>query len=252
MKIRTCIVDDEIPARARVRRLLVRESDIEIVGEAASGDEAIRLVGELHPDLLFLDVQMPPPDGLAVLRAIRDEWVPCTVFTTAHSEHAVAAFELHALDYLLKPFTQERFRAALDRVRRQLAQASGDGGRIDAYLQSAAVARLPVERFLVKTNERYLVVRAADIEWVEAAANYVVLHTATGNHVLRRTLAALERELDPQRFFRTSRSALVNLAAVREVRTAAAADHVVVLGSGARVALARGLRSFHARLQAAH
>jgi two-component system, LytTR family, response regulator len=251
MKIRTLIVDDEIPARARVRRLLDHENDIEIVGEAANGDEAIRLVGELHPDLLFLDVQMPPPDGLAVLRALRGEWLPCTVFTTAHAEHAVAAFELHALDYLLKPFTQERFRATLTRVRQQLTQKSSGDERMGAFLQSDAVARTPVERFLVKTNERYLVVRASDIEWVEAAANYVVLHTTTGTHVLRRTLAALEGELDPRRFFRTSRSALVNLATVREVQTVATDEHVVFLQSGARVSLTRGLRSFHARLQGA-
>jgi two-component system LytT family response regulator len=250
MKIRTLIVDDEPPAREKLRTLLAAENDIELCGEAGNGDDAIRLIGELRPDLLFLDVQMPAPDGLAVLRAVRDEWLPCTVFTTAHAEHAVEAFALHALDYLLKPFSRARFAAALDRARHELARRDGRADeRVGALLRDPAVGTTPTERFLVKTNERYCVVRSGEIEWVEAAANYVVLHTSQGNHILRRTLAGLEAELDPARFFRVSRSALVQLDRVRAIEAVRAGEHVLSLESGARVAMTCGLRDLQQRLQ---
>lgn len=248
--IRTLIVDDEPPARVKLRTLLGAESAIEVCGEASNGDDAIRLIGELRPDLLFLDVSMPAPDGLAVLRAVRGEWLPCTIFTTAHSAHAVEAFELHALDYLLKPYSRARFAAALARARDEIARRANEGAtKVDALLRDTAGPAVPVERFLVKTNERYQVVRAADIVWVEAAANYVVLHTAAGRPVLRRTLAALESELDPRRFFRVSRSAIVQLDRVREVEMVTAGEHLLHLDDGARVALTRGLRELQERLE---
>lgn len=252
MSIRTLIVDDETPARSRLRRMLSPEPDIEIVGEAANGDDAVRLVVELRPALLFLDVQMPAPDGLAVLRAVRDEWLPCTIFTTAFAEHALAAFDLHALDYLLKPYSAERLADALARARQHLrgAEARSDP-RVAALVADEAIATAPVERFLIKNNERYVVVRAADIEWVEAAANYVVLHTRDGNHVLRRNISTLEAELDPRRFFRLGRSALVNLAMIREIETVSAGEHTVVLTNGVRLTLTRGLRELQERLKSA-
>ena len=254
MNLRTLIVDDEAPARGRLRRLLGSHADVEIVGEAADGTEAIRSIGELRPALLFLDVQMPAPDGLGVLRAVRDEWLPCTIFTTAYAEHAVAAFELHAIDYLLKPYSRERFESALDRARQYLRGAEGAGRsdeRVAALLSDPVMPAAPVERFLVRTNDRYVVVRAADIEWVEAAANYIVLHTPGGNHVLRRTLGAIEADLDPKRFFRVSRSAIINLGSMQEVQPMAAGEHVVILRGGARVTLTRGLRELQERLRGA-
>jgi two-component system, LytTR family, response regulator len=250
--IRILIVDDEEPARARVRSLLAAEKDIEIAGEAANGDEAITAICTLRPDLLFLDVQMPAPDGIAVLRAVREEWLPCTIFTTAHAEHAVAAFELHALDYLLKPYSRARFSDALTRARAHLAAraSTADGDtRVSALLDASAEARGPVERFLVKTSERYIVVRAAEIVWVESADNYVILHTPSGNHVLRRSLSALEGELDARKFFRTSRSTIVKLDAVAEIQPLKAGEHVIILRDKTRVPLTRGLREFQDRLQ---
>lgn len=257
-KIRILIVDDEALARGRLRRLLATEPDIEIVGEAANGEDAIRLIGELRPALLFLDVQMPAPDGLGVLRAVRDEWLPCTIFTTAHAEHAVAAFELNALDYLLKPFAPERFAAALERARARLGAdeaGTGSGGeigrdaRVAALVEDPALVATPAERFLVRHNERYLVVRAADIQWVEAAANYVILHTPGGNPILRKAISALEAELDPRRFFRVNRSAIVNLALIREVGAATAGEHTVTLLGGKQLTLTRGLRELQDRLR---
>lgn len=249
--IRTLIVDDEAPARARVRRFLSAENDIVIVGEATNGDDAIRLTCELRPQLLFLDVQMPAPDGIAVLRALRDEWLPCTVFTTAYAEHAVTAFELHAIDYLLKPYTQDRFSAALERVRKQVASSvtAGQDSRVAGLIDDAAAAAGPVERFLVRDGERYRVVRATDVESVEAAANYIVLHSREGNHILRRTLSAMEAELDPRQFFRVNRSCLVRLSCIREVQALAAGEHVVFLHSGAKFTLTRGLRDLQAKLR---
>lgn len=249
MKIRTLIVDDEPLARAKLKRLLEEAADIEILGEAANGDEAMRLIVELRPDLLFLDIQMPPPDGLAVLRAVRSEWLPkCTVFATAHAEHAVAAFELEALDYLLKPYTKERLNQSLSRARDQLAkEGEGASERINRMLDSVPVKN-PLDRFLVKNGERYIVVKASELVWVEAASNYVVLHTSSGNHVHRSTLSALESELDSRLFFRTSRSTIVNLEQVKEIRAVAAGEYVILLADGQRVPLTRGLRELQERL----
>ncbi|MFT3783325.1 MAG: response regulator [Nibricoccus sp.] len=254
MKITALIVDDEAPARARIRRMLADESDIEIVGEAANGDDAIRAIGELHPQLLFLDVQMPAPDGISVLRAVRDEWLPCTIFTTAFAEHAVTAFELHALDYLLKPYSKERFANALARAREKL-RAAGETPVSDPHvadlIDDKKVSAHPVERFLVRNNERYVVVRTSDVESVEAAANYVVLHTREGNHVLRRTLSTLESELDPNQFFRINRSCIVRLSAIREIQTLTAGEFIVFLQSGAKFTLTRGLRELQEKLSSA-
>lgn len=250
MKIRTLIVDDEPLGRAKVLRCLASEPDVEVIGEEASGDRAIEAIGGQRPDLVFLDVQMPAPNGIEVLRAVRDEWLPCTIFTTAHAEHAVAAFELHAIDYLLKPYTERRLAAAVERARARLRQgASGADMRIDAWLRKTERSQGPLGRFLVKTNDRYVVVLAADIIWAESAANYVILHTPAGNHVLRRTLAQLESELDARRFFRASRSAIVNLDAVRDVQIVAEGEHLLRLTDGSQVPLTRGLREFQQKLQ---
>lgn len=248
MTLRVLLVDDEPPARARLRALLADEQEVEIVGEAGNGEEAIRLIAERRPDLVFLDVEMPAPDGLEVLRAVRDEWLPAVIFTTAHAQHAVEAFAADAVDYLLKPYSPERLAAAVARARARLAAARPAGGAGDAVSAALAARAGRVERFLVKTGDRYLVVRAEDILWVEAAANYVVLHTAEGRPVLRRPISALEAELDPARFFRASRSALVRLDEIKEVRGAAAGEHLVVLRDGTRIPLTRGLRELQERL----
>lgn len=250
--IRTLIVDDEPPARSKLRTLLAAENDIEICGEAGDGETALRLIARLRPDLLFLDVQMPAPDGLAVVRALPREARPCTIFTTAHADHAVEAFTLHALDYLLKPYTRERFATAMARARQQIALREHPSTRSPSSLvaEPPLVAAAPVERFLVRTSNRYIVVRSEDIAWIESAANYVVLHSAGENHVLRRSLAAIESELDPRRFFRASRSAIVRFDAVRELQSVGPGEYAIVLRDGTRVPLTRGLREFQERFEA--
>jgi len=248
MKIRCLVVDDEPPAREKLKRLLSQETDLELCGEAGDGETAIRLIGELKPDLLFIDIQMPGADGLSVLRAVRGEWLPCTIFTTAHAEHALAAFDLKAIDYLLKPYSRERLQESLERARTQIAgMRAGKPAALDEVIDALPV-RSPCERFLVKTGERYVVVRAVDIVWVEAAGNYVVLHTRTGNHVHRSSLGSLERELETRRFFRTCRSAIVNLEHLREIQAVTPGEHVIILDDGTKVPLTRGLRELQDRL----
>jgi two-component system, LytTR family, response regulator len=247
--VRVLIVEDERPARVRLRRLLGAEPDIEIIGEADNGDAAIAAVIELRPDLLFLDVELPGPDGLAVLAEIPREALPCTIFITAHSEHAVHAFGMQAIDYLLKPYSRERLAEAIQRARRQLARAPShpEAGAQRTLSRQSDGQR--IERFLVKNHRRYLVVRSDQIISAESAANYVVLRTAQGNQVLRRTLNQLERELDPARFFRTSRSALVSLDHVREIKVDETNAHRVVLTDGKELVLTRSLRELQERLQ---
>lgn len=231
-RIRVVIVDDESPAREKLRGLLAREGDIQIVGEAENGDDAIQLCLSEKPDLLFIDIQMPPIDGFSVVKAVREVYAVNAVFTTAHAHHAVDAFVINAVDYLLKPFSKERLVMALDRVR---AQASEVGGKLTGS------SDLP-DKFFVKAGSRYLIVKIAEIVWIESAANYVVLHTPTGNHVLRRTISSLSAELEAWRFFRINRSAIINLENIREVQLVSNNDYIVHLTDGARLPLTRGLR----------
>ncbi len=248
--IRTLIVDDEPPARARLRRLLEKQPDIEIVGESDNGDDAICAIAEHRPDLLFLDIEMPGADGLTVLRTVRENWLPCTIFTTAHAQHAVEAFDLRVLDYLLKPYAEARLVSALERVREQFAPDAANGAA--AVAAAPAGPRPAVERFLIKSGERYAIVRAEEVRWAEAAGNYAVLHTAGGNHVLRRTIQTLESELDPKHFFRASRSAIVRLDEIVAIDQSEPREFVLQLRDGARVPLTRGLREIQSRLEKAN
>ncbi len=245
--IRTLIVDDEPPALNRLRWLLRDAPDIEIVAEAGDGESALCAIARLRPDLLFLDVQIPAPDGLAVLRAAREDWLPCTIFTTAFSQHAVQAFELNAIDYLLKPFDAERLALALGRARERLA-AGGEDARLAGFVERAA-SRAP-ECYLVKDGESYTVVRPADIVWAESAGNYMVLHTPGGNRILRRTVAALSAELETGRFFRTNRSAIVNLDHIEKIEPGVAGEFILRLRGGIVVPMTRPLRELKDKMGA--
>lgn len=239
-RIRVVIVDDEPPAREKLRGLLAREEDVQIVGEAENGDEAVRVCLAEKPDLLFIDVQMPAADGFSVVKTLREVYAVHAVFTTAHAHHAVNAFVINALDYLLKPFSRERLAMALARVRAQMPE----GGKLSG-------ANDPADKFFIKTGSRYLIVKIADIVWIESAANYVVLHTPNGNHVLRRTLSSLSSDLEARRFFRINRSAIINLENVREVQLVANNDYIVHLTDGARLPLTRGLRELQRSMEIA-
>ena len=250
--IRVALVDDEPVAREGLRMWLAREPDVEIAGEAGTPREAIALVLRERPDLLFLDVQMPDADGFSVLEAVSREHLPEVVFVTAHERHALRAFDVSALDFLLKPVREERFRAALEKARRELDRGEAREGpaRLSALLDRVRGSGAPgeagsmdgprrIERFAVRARDRFIIVPAAEVEWIAAAGNYAELHLPGGTHLVRATLAELEEGLDPARFARVHRSSLVRLDCVREVIPATHGDYDLVLASGAVIKLSR-------------
>ena len=252
MKLTALIVDDEPLARERLRTLLAAEPDLEVIGECVNGREAVAAVKRQRPDLLFLDIQMPELDGFQTLAQLAAP-LPTVIFVTAFDEHAVKAFEVHALDYLLKPFKPARLRSAVARARAQLADKKPGGDdtsrRILALLEERAAANQYLARIAVRDRDRVRFVKIADIDWIEASGNYLVLHAGKENHVLRETLTSLEGQLSPKEFFRLNRSALVNVDRVRHVAPAFNDEHIVVLADGTRLTLTRGLRELQERLR---
>jgi two-component system LytT family response regulator len=241
--IHAVVADDEVLARRKLRQLLAEDKDIEIVGECASALETIELVRATSPELLFLDIHMPGMDGFDVVAALssRADTTPRVIFTTAHDQYAVRAFEVNAVDYLLKPFTPERLRAAIQRVREQSQtgpQPSSPGNG------ASATPAVYTNRIIFKSRGRILFLPVTDIRWIGAEGNYVRLCTATETHLLRETMAGLESRLDPRGFLRVHRSFIVNLKYVKEVRREGSGESVVVLDSGQKVALGRSYRAY--------
>jgi two-component system LytT family response regulator len=246
--IRTIVVDDEKPARMRLLELLQREPDVEVVGTATGGREAVDLIRSTGPDLLLLDVQMPGLDGFGVLQQLAPDEMPVTIFVTAYDKYAIQAFEAHAIDYLLKPFSDERFEAALRRARRYL----GTPEALDQADQLTAAARERqsvnersgfLERLVLKSNGSVTFLNVADVDWVEAAGVYVYLHVGSKTHLYRSSVTQLLQRLDPRQFVRIHRSAAVNVARIRELRTRSHGDFTVVLKSGSELAMSRGYRA---------
>jgi two-component system LytT family response regulator len=252
MKIRALIVDDEPLGRERVRTLLKDETDVEIAGEASNGSDAVTTIKKLRPQLVFLDVQMPGMDGFDVLRALGRETPPVVIFVTAFDQHAVRAFEVHALDYLLKPFKPARFKQAVQRARERLQnrQTSAASQALLDLLAQRTPEPAHATRIAVKSPERTVFVKVEQIDWAEAAGNYVVLHVGKETHTMRETMAALEGRLPPSQFLRVSRSALVNADRIKELLPAFNGEHIVVLRDGSRVPMTRGLREVQELLEA--
>lgn len=245
--LRAIIADDERPARAKLRRLLAEHGDVEIVGEADGGAAALDAIHALRPDVVFLDVQMPGLDGFGVAAGLDGDPLPHIVFVTAHDDFAVRAFEVHALDYLLKPVTAERLGAAVERVRRAAA-ARPAGGALEARMErlermlremDRAPARRPLERLLVTSGERSLFVPLRQVLWMEASRNYVVLHVGKETFTVRGPLSALEERLDADAWVRVNRSQLVNLDAVAHLEPWFHGEYRVVLRDGARLTWSR-------------
>lgn len=247
MKLRTLIVDDMPLARGRLRRHLEPDPELELVGEARNGKEAIELIQALAPDLVFLDVQMPEVGGFEVLEAVGPDAVPAVVFVTAYDEFALRAFEVHALDYLLKPFDAARLGTAVARAKKQLAASQHVAAQLSTLLDELRGGKKHVTRFAVRSREKLLFVAADEIETIEGAGNYVRLHTATGSHLLRDRLRAVEAKLDPAVFIRVHRSTIVNVNRIREMHPLFNGDQLLVLASGRRVTVSR---TFRARLVA--
>jgi two-component system LytT family response regulator len=249
--LRVLIVDDEPLARTRLVQLLADERGVEVVGEAGRVAEARALVEAERPDVLLLDVQMPGESGFELIESLPPDRRPGVIFVSAHDQHAVRAFSVRAVDYLLKPFDRERLRAALERaavVRRSRARFGA--GASAAHGADSAPGREPryLERFVVRSVGRMLLVDADEVDWIEAAGNYVRLHHGGQKHLLRETMASLEAQLDPRRFARIHRSTIVHLDRVRELHHILHGDYSVFLRDGTRLTLLRGYRESFERL----
>lgn len=245
--IRAVIADDERLARRKIRTFAESHRDLEIVGECENGREAVEAIRELAPDLLFLDIRMPGMDGFEVLRKLRAEEMPRVVFVTAYGEYAVHAFEVEAIDYLLKPFDRRRFDRTIERVRRDRDAKADDDvrtrliellGRLETGARDTRLAQ-----FVVAAREKMIFVDPRDVHWIGAEGKYVRLHTASGTHLLREAISSIEERLDPREFLRIHRSTLVNVRFVKEIHRGVGDDYVVVLHDGSQLALSRRYRA---------
>jgi two-component system LytT family response regulator len=243
-KIRAMIVDDEPMARERIAGLLAQEQDIEVIGQCADGQQAISAIQQQNPDLVFLDVQMPAVNGFGVIQQVGAERMPPVVFVTAYDEYALRAFEVHAIDYLLKPFGRDRFQQTLAHARAHLERRrAGDlGKRLLALVQDIKPEPQKLDRLVVKSGGRVFFLRTDEIEWVEAAGNYVRLHLQKDSHLFRETMNGMEARLDPRRFVRIHRSRIVNSDRIKELQPWFNGEYVVVLQNGTRLTLSRGYR----------
>jgi two-component system LytT family response regulator len=246
--IRAVIVDDEPLGRTVIREMLRRDPDFAVVGECASGHDAVTIINGERPDLVFLDVQMPEVDGFQVLSTLDRERLPLVIFVTAYDQYAVNAFEVHAVDYLLKPFDRERFGKALQRAKAQLQRERTDdvNQRILALLEEQRTKPKHLERLVIKNNGRVFFLKTEEIDWISAEGNYVSLHVKKESYLLRETISGLEAQLDPQRFARIHRSQIVNLERIRELRHWSHGEYQVILHNGTELMLSR---SYRERLQ---
>lgn len=241
--VRTLIVDDEPLARDKLRAFLARHPEFEVAGEAGDGLSAARMIDDERPDLIFLDIQMPEMDGFEVLSAVEIEPLPYIIFVTAFDHYAVQAFEVGAIDYLLKPVAPDRFDQALERARHQLDRGAGDlADRLARALEQVAPARPRVERFLVKDQGRSRFVAAGEVEWIEAAGNYLKLHTAGAIHLVRATMKEIESRLDTARFARVHRTSIVNVDRIQYLEPWSHGDQLIVMKSGEKLMLSRRYR----------
>ena len=242
MKLRALIVDDEPPARGKIRKFLSVRDDVEVVGEAGDGLEAIAKVLDLRQALLFLDIQMPRGDGFDVLREVYPQDKPMVIFTTAYDQYAIRGFEVEALDYLLKPFTADRFHAAVDRAIRHHRAGQGMEHQVARLLENLRDGVGRAQRLLVRADGRMFFVHASEIEWVEAEEKYVLLHTRSQHHLIRLSMTGVEARLAPASFVRIHRSYLINLEALQEIVPWSQGDCLAVLKSGVRLPVGRSYK----------
>lgn len=244
MPIRTLIVDDEPLARDRVKRFLRDEQDIELIGECGDGNAAVDAIKEKKPDLVFLDIQMPEKTGFEVIRSLSGKSLPTIIFVTAYDHYALQAFDVHALDYLLKPFTRERIHKAVARAREQIESRRGGAmdERLIALLSDLKQEKRYLERLVVKTTGRVFFLKADEIDWIEAAGNYVKLHSGRESHMIRETMNGIEAKLDPDKFLRIHRSTVVHIDRIKELHPMFSGDYAVILRDGTELALSRNYR----------
>ena len=244
MNIRTLIVDDEPLARDRVKRFLRDEADIQVVGEFGNGVEAIEAITSEKPDLVFLDIQMPEKNGFEVIKSLHNKRLPTIIFVTAYDQYALQAFEVHALDYLLKPFNRERIKRAVARAREHIEHKRF--GNLDERLNSLIAdlrsEKKYLDRLVVKAVGRVFFLKTDEIDWIEAAGNYVKLHVGRESHMIRETMNGIEAKLDPSKFLRIHRSTVVNIDRIKELHPMFSGDYAVILRNGTELALSRNYR----------
>ena len=258
-KIKTLIVDDEPLARRNLRVLLEKDPQIEIVDECRNGHEAVKAINTHSPDLIFLDIQMPEMDGFDVLARVGPEQIQAIIFVTAFDQYALKAFEVHALDYLLKPFDDERFAHALERAKSQISASEIDklSQRLLALLEdrkgSDEQQQSYLTRLMIKTSNRMMLLKVDEIDFIEADGNYAKLHAGRKTHLLREKMNDLEGRLDPARFVRIHRSVIVNLDRIKEMHPHFNGDYIVVLDDGRQLRLSRSRReNLEAKLKFSH
>ena len=245
-RISALVVDDEPLARQRICTLLSEYEEVVVVGECANGREAVGSIGQMKPDLIFLDIEMPEVNGFGVVEAIDSEFFPAIIFVTAYNEHAVKAFEVNALDYLLKPFDEDRFSIAIQRAKAHLASRQQLRGEFEQRMLSALEQiRAPeyAGRLVIKEEDRLCLIDVADVDWIEAAGKYVRLHTTGAVHLLREAMQNLEARLDPQKFARIHRSTIVNLDSVKSLEPTFHSEYRVTMNDGTELTLSRGYRA---------
>jgi two-component system LytT family response regulator len=241
-QIRAVIIDDERLARQRIRRMLSEAPDFAVAGEFENSEQGLAYLEANPAELLFLDVQMPGMDGFSLLEALGPERAPMVIFVTAYDEYALRAFEVHAFDYLLKPFDQPRFAKTIERARRQLSSDGRSSEKLLDLLKEFRQRSQEPARFAIKTPGRLFFVRQEDIDWMEAADNYVNLHTGHETHLIRETMNALEQRLDSHKFLRIHRSTMVNADRIKELRPWFHGEYIVVLKDGTELTLSRTYR----------
>jgi two-component system LytT family response regulator len=242
MTISALIADDEPLARIRIADLLKPLPDIEIVGEADNGLQTVHMIQKLAPDLVFLDVQMPQLDGLGVIKKIGAENMPYVIFVTAFDKYLLQAFEVHALDYLLKPFDCDRFLAAVEHATKTIRRSHGRDSFAEEVTRLLHELKSPASRlrkFAVKVGGRLCIIDAGDVDWIESAGNYVMLHVRDERHLVRTTMAQLESQINQEQFVRIHRSTFVNIDRIKEIRQREQGDHIVLLSSGAKLSMSR-------------
>src|SRR5689334_1968597 len=243
-KIRALIVDDEPLARRRIRSLLAHDSSVDVIGECSDGLKAVTAISELTPDLVFLDVQMPAMDGFEVIQTIGPEQMPTVIFVTAYDQYALKAFEVNALDYLLKPFDRSRFQKTLERAKTMITRLqNGDvNHQLLSLLADLRREQGTLDRFIIKSGGRVVFLRVEEIDWMRTVGNYVRLQVGRDSHLMRETMTAMEAKLNPDRFMRIHRSTIVNLDRVREVQPWAKGEYVVIMRDGTRLIMSRRYR----------
>jgi len=247
MALTILIIDDETLARARVRSFLNTHANVTILGEADNGFTALQMIHEQKPDVIFLDIQMPEMDGFSLLAELSPEERPIIIFTTAYDEYAIKAFEVHALDYLLKPFSKDRFNIALERAKELVSMPVELTQKIDALLSDIPLKT--IKRLCIKDLGRMHFIPLESILWIESAGNYAEIHHGQHTHLLRQTMMQLERQLPPHDFMRISRSAILRLDAITEIRSFTKGEHHVILTSGAKIKATIPLKELQEKLE---